>query len=135
MTAEGFSISNNIITISLSVQTIRLLGIIVFAFLLFVIFMRIIMRFIAIEKKRQVPRPQLKRQRKKKIDSHVIVSELHQSLITELRGTSKQNWIMIVLTVVFITVSVFSTIILGFFREIPSFIAPWINSITSMFGK
>jgi len=42
-------------------------------------------------------------------ETHEVLQDLKQALVKEMKGTSNQNWIMIILTVVFIAVSVLGT--------------------------
>ncbi len=134
MTYEAFFIKNDIITLSISVQRLRLIGLIVLVFLLLTILLRLVKRFRAIDKKQKEKKSVLKK-KDEKVDPHIFIAELHQTLITEMRGTSKQNWIMIVLTIVFITVSIFSSVLLSFFIQTPQIFYQWIQSIMSLFGR
>lgn len=129
------SVSNEIVTLNISVQYLRWIGVAVLVLLLLIIFFRFIKRFRSIEKEEKIKKLIKKKGKSKKADPHIFVTELHQTLITEMRGTSKQNWIMIILTVVFITSSMFSSVILRFFQNLPSIVSPWINSIMSLTGK
>lgn len=48
------------------------------------------------------------------------IKDLKEALVKEMRGTSRQNWIMIVLTIVFILVSISGGAIFIIFQKIPS---------------
>ena len=129
------SVSNEIVTVNISVLYLRWIGIAVLALLVLIIFLRFLKRFRSVEKGEKIKKLIQKKGKKRKADPQLFVTELHETLITEMRGTSKQNWIMIVLTVIFITSSVFSSVILRFIQNIPSIVSPWINSIMSLIGK
>jgi|GEM_PF-2332202 len=134
MTNEAFFIKNDLIVLSISVQRLRLIGLIVLIFFILTILLRLIRRFKAIDKK-QKEKNKISKKKNEKVDPHIFIAELHQTLITEMRGTSKQNWIMIMLTVVFITVSIFSSVLLSFFIQTPQIFSEWLQSIMSLFGK
>jgi len=67
----------------------------------------------------------------KEPDSHKLIADLQKTLISEMRGTAKQNALMIWLTVIFISITV-----IGMFisvvgpQGIGLFIKNMINSIT-----
>ena len=50
---------------------------------------------------------------KKEVEEHraptpqEMIRDLQRSMVKEMKGTSKQNWIMIILTIIFISVSMF----------------------------
>jgi len=47
------------------------------------------------------------KEKTKEQETHDVIKELKEALVKEMRGSSFQNWIMIILTVIFISVSVF----------------------------
>jgi len=63
------------------------------------------------------------------------IKDLKDALVKELRGTSKQNWIMIILTVVFIAVTIFGGSILLVFSRIPSLAAQTAGFFRSLVGR
>lgn len=134
MTYEAFFIKNDLIVLSISVQRLRLIGLIALLFFILTVLLRLVRRFKAIDKKQKEKKSAAKK-KDEKVDPHIFIAELHQTLITEMRGTSKQNWIMIMLTIVFITVSIFSSVLLSFFIQAPDILSAWIQSIMSLFGK
>jgi hypothetical protein len=59
--------------------------------------------------------------------SHEVVIELQRELLKSMASANKQTWLQILLTVLFITISVLgSAVIISFFQNIKDFCAPWI---------
>jgi flagellar basal body-associated protein FliL len=93
---------------------------IVFAFLVLLLFIMLISWIFHAEqeakkKVHHVPTP------------HEVVVELQRELLKNMESASKQNWLMIWLTILFITVSVLGgAVIIGFFQNIKDFFAPWV---------
>ena len=72
--------------------------------------------------------------------SHEVVVELQKELLRSMKSTSKQNWLMIWLTILFITVSVLGgAFILNFIQNLGNFGATWIPQIikyiSSLFAR
>jgi hypothetical protein len=62
--------------------------------------------------------------------SHEVVVELQRELLRSMQSTSKQNWLMIWLTIIFITVSVLGgAFILNFLQNVGNYGATWISQI------
>lgn len=60
--------------------------------------------------------------------SHEVVIELQKELLKSIKSSSRQNWLMIVLTILFITVSVIGgAVVLNFFHAIKDFCATWFS--------
>jgi hypothetical protein len=60
--------------------------------------------------------------------SHEIVIELQKELLKSMESTSKQNWLMIWLTILFIVITVFGgAVISNFFQNIGNFGGTWIS--------
>jgi|GEM_PF-5686108 len=111
--------SDVILTVNITQGGLSILGIAAVFFLLFILFIRIMRRA---SKKHKVAASAKKKQHKKE-DMHLHMKELKEAMIAEMRGTSKQNWIMIALTIVFITVSIFNRQALIFFTNLFSSLA------------
>ena len=114
--------TGEVITIQVSQRFLMMAGIAAAAILLFILLLRIIKRLKRGAKKIKAE-PKASKKAHKQGELHVHIKELKEAMIAEMRGTSKQNWIMIALTVVFITVSVFSAYVLKFFGQLPDMIA------------
>ena len=69
------------------------------------------------------------------VELHVHIKELREALVAEMRSTSRQNWIMILLTIIFITVSIFSGSIYILFTKMPSFADKIIDFVKSLISK
>ena len=72
--------------------------------------------------------------------SHEVVIELQKELLKSMESTSKQNWLMIWLTILFIVVTVFGgAVISNFFQNIGNFGGTWVSQfieyIKSIFTK
>lgn len=93
-------------------QQIAILAAVLAVFLVLMLLLKVFSRFRSIHKedvgKIKAQKPQ--KQKQKKPDPHLVIEELQKALIAEMRGASRQNKIMIALTVVFITTSVLATI-------------------------
>jgi len=131
--------TNEVVSVTLSIpkayQSIAFglgaIGVLLIVFLLY----RFIRTFRALRKlHKKAPKTQEKKKRKKS-DPHTLVAELHEALIAEMRGTSRQNTIMIALTVVFITVSIFSARIYMMLIEAPDKIINLMEALKALIGK
>jgi len=70
---------------------------------------------------------EVKRKVHHKPSSHEIAIELQKELLRSMESTSKQNWLMIWLTIIFITVSVLGgAVVTNFLQNIGDFSATWI---------
>jgi predicted RND superfamily exporter protein len=126
--------AEEVITIQISQRALMMAGIAAAAILLLILLVRIVKRLRKGAKKVKVE-PKAKKKAHKPGELHVHIKELKEAMIAEMRGTSKQNWIMIMLTVVFITVSVFSAYVLKFFGQLPDVIAGAAGFLKSLVGR
>ena len=72
--------------------------------------------------------------------SHEVAIELQRELLRSMQSTSRQNWLMIWLTIIFITVSVLGgAVVMGFFQEIrevsATLVAQFVELITYLLTK
>ena len=73
-------------------------------------------------------------------DSHKLIMDLQKTMVKEMRGTSTQNWIMIILTIIFISVSVLGGgVFLGMFDKLGSLATSYfpqlIDQIKALIGR
>jgi len=62
--------------------------------------------------------------------SHDVLIELQKELLRSMKSTSKQNWLMIWLTIIFITVSVLGgAFVVNFFQNLGDFGATWLSQV------
>ena len=111
MSKEVIPISNIAKNIHVGPQVLLGVALLFVAFILFVTILTLIAR--------RHPEPAEKKKKEPKESEEARhLKELKEILLKELRGTSKQNWIMIILTIVFISVTVLGGgIIMSFFNE------------------
>jgi len=130
-TKEAVSVT---ITIPRAYQHIALAATVLACFFVVFVLYRIFRKYRALHElhERESRRIQ-KKKRRKKMSAQALVAELHEALIDEMRGTSRQNWIMIVLTIVFITVSIFSGSIYILITQMPEKAAGIFEGIRSLF--
>jgi len=98
MTKEAFAFLRNIPSlryVPASTLIAIIIALAVFGFLFLLLILYFIADFIRIE-----------REEHKAPDAHRLIMDLQKTLISEMRGTSKQNALMIFLTIIFITVTV-----------------------------
>jgi len=99
---------------------------IVLVFILFIGFLRHVAKATIETEAKQEEHP---------VELHLHIKELRDAMVAEMRSTSRQNWIMILLTIIFITVSIFSGSILILFRRIPSLATYVTDFVKSLIGK
>jgi hypothetical protein len=145
MTKPGLSVVGSADAVSVTIPIPHVpqqiaIGAAVFAAIFFLILVfRVLSRFTSIRKedKKEVKVPKPKKP--KEPDPHSVVAELQRALISEMKGTSRQNTIMIALTIVFIVTSVVATAFSAQLSKIlahtPSLAQQLINSVKSLLGK
>ena len=80
------------------------------------------------------PKPEPKKEDKND-ELHLHIKELKEALVAEMRGTSKQNWIMIWLTLIFIVVTLFSGSIIVLFNKLPNLAADTFSFFKAILGR
>jgi Ca2+/Na+ antiporter len=87
---------------------------------------------------RHLPKETQKEEKKKRVkepDVNIHLRELREALVQEMRGTSKQNTIMIWLTVIFIIVTLFGGSILVSLGKLPNLAGDVLRLIRGLLGR
>ena len=145
MTKPGLTVLGSADAVSVTIpiphvpQQIAVGAAVLAAIFFFILFFRFLSAFTSIRKEDKkeikVPKPR----KPKEPDPHSVVAELQRALISEMKGTSRQNTIMIALTIVFIVTSVvataFSAQLSKILAQTPTLAQQLFNSAKALLGK
>lgn len=113
-----------------SPQIIAGLALVAVAFAAFVILVIYLLR--------HLPKDTQKEERRKRVKEPEVsfhIKELKEALVQEMRGTSKQNTIMIWLTIIFITVTLFGGSILVALNNLPNLAGDILRLVRGLLGR